>query len=568
MPGFRLKNPRAAVCAAAAFLSLAAFGTTLTQRAYVNDDAWIIGSSSLLDAGIKGLPTLMTTGYWESVDGSAARVHEYRPLLMLSYLAQRLTTGRAAPPMHAANLLLHMLACWLVFAVFRRRLSPAAAAAGTLAFAVMPTHAEAVAALTGRSELLAAVLLLGAWLCLDESSSMPRLAAGTALFSAALFTKEHSLLFPLFLALADWTFAGAAPWSPGRRRVHAALLAAVAGYLIVRLALLKLPFGGGAPYFPDRLTAALTVSRFALLHYLWPSLSGFGLCTDYARPLIADAAPGAWLSWLPLLALAGLFAAGFWRLLARRAAWGFWLCGPVLFLLPTAHIVVPLDTIGAQRFLYLPSLGLAAGLGAAWAWLYAARPRAAGAAAIVLLAWQTGQCAAISAAWRSGISYYEAAISCNPVSARARAAYGTQLIVDGRAAAGQAQLAEAVRLAPNLGLSYYNLARYAWERGDTASTGRLIRDALARDAGSGDAWILASLVAHAQGRDGDEENFLRRALALTPWNPIANLNLARFELAHGRPGESIAHWRAFARYAPEDPDAPRAEEIARELQSR
>lgn len=550
-----------------ALLCLAAYGGTLSQRAYLHDDAWIVGRSALLDAGTAGAGTLVKTGYWEAAQGSAARVRQYRPLLMLTYLAQRLTTGRDARPMHAVNLLLHALACVLVLLVLRRRLSPAAAAAGALAFAVMPTHAEAVVALTGRSELLVFDLLLGAWLSLEGPATARRLAAGAALFLAALFVKEHALLFPLLLALSGWTFDGERPWSRGRRGVHALLLAAVAAYLLVRVGLLGIPFAGGEPYFADRLTAALTVSRFAFARYLWPSLTGLGLCPDFARPLIPDSPPGAPASWPPLLLLGGLYAAAAVALLRRRSERAFWLLAPSVFLLPTIHVLAPLDTIGAQRFLYLPSLGLAAGLGAAWARAHAARPRAALAAGLLLLAWQARACALYARSWSGGVPYYETVLACNPVSARARAAYGAELILAGRAAEGEARLAEAVRLSPGLALPYFNLARRAWERGDAARARSLIAQCLERDPGDADAWVLSALIAQAGGRDREAEESLRRALALAPWNPAANYNLARLELASGRAAESIPRWRAFARYAPQDPDAPRALDLARRLEA-
>ncbi|PIR19252.1 MAG: hypothetical protein COV48_03020 [Elusimicrobia bacterium CG11_big_fil_rev_8_21_14_0_20_64_6] len=557
-------NP-AAILTATALLCLAAYGPTLTQRAYLHDDSWIIAQNALLDAGPAGAGTLLATGYWEAAQGASARVHEYRPLLMLSYLAQRLTTGRAAQPMHAVNLLLHLLACWLVYLVLRRRLSSAAAAAGALAFAVMPTHAEAVAALTGRSELLTAALLLGAWLLLERPLTTRRLAAGTALFSAALYAKEHALLFPLFLALSDWTFDRALPWTRERRRIHAALLASISVYLLIRLAALGIPFGGGEPYFAGRLTAALTVSRFAFTRYLWPSLTGAGLCPDFVRPLIPDALPGAALSWPPFLLLAGLYAAAVAALIKRRAQWSFWLCAPSIFLLPTIHILAPLDTIGAQRFLYLPSLGLAAGLGVIWAQAYAARPRPALAAGIFLLAFQAWTCASFTRAWRAAVPYYEMVLACNPVSARARAAYGTELIVAGRAPEGEAQLAESIRLSPALALPYYNLARWAWEQGNIAQAERRVTESLSRDPGVADAWVLAGLIAQARGREAEAEKNLKRALAISPWNPAANYNLARLEMADGRRAESSVHWRAFATYAPQDPDAPQAAELARRL---
>jgi tetratricopeptide (TPR) repeat protein len=555
-------NRSASVLAACALLCVAAYGATLFHRAYLHDDAWIVGRSAMLDAGAAGAWTLVRTGYWEAAQGSAASVHEYRPLLMLTFLAQRMTTGRDARPMHALNFLLHLSSCALLFLALRRKLPFPAAAAGALAFAVMPSHAEAVAALTGRSELLSAALLLGSWLLLERPAARGRLAGGAALFAAATLVKEHALLFPLFLALSDWTFDGAKPWSRERRRVHAVLFALIAAYLAARLGLAGVPFSGGRPYFADRLTAALTVSRFALARYLWPSVSGLGLCPDFARPLIADALPTLPGSWPPLLLLAALYAAALKALLERRARWAFWLCAPSLFLLPTVHVLAPLDSIGGQRFLYLPSIGLAAGIGALWERARTSRPNAALAAGAALLAWQAWSCASYASAWRGPLPYYERVLACNPVSARARAAYGTELIVAGRAAEGEAQLAESIRLAPALALPYYNLALRRWSQGDGEAAARLVSSSLERDPGSPDAWVLSALVSEAGGRAGEAETSLRRALALMPWHPEANFNLARLELTDGRRERSIPHWRAFLKYAPDDPDAALARSLA------
>ncbi len=552
-------------------LCLAAFGTTLGQRAYVNDDAWLVGNSVMLDAGVSGLKPLLGTDLWAAVDGARAahkRPLLYRPLLLLSFFLQRATTGGDARAMHAVNVLLHAGACWLAFLVFRRRFSAQAALAAAAAFAVMPVHVEAVAAITGRSELLSAVLLLGAWLLLGPASSRKRTRGGLLLFSAALFVKEHALLFPLLLAASDWTFDGLKPWSRPRRGVHAAMLAAISAYLLVRLGVAGVPFSGGVPYFADRLTAALTVARFSLTRYLWPSLTGLGLCTDFAPPLIPNASAGSPGSWPPLLGLAALYAFALRALLLRRARWAFWLCAPSIFLLPTIQALAPLNELGAQRFLYMPSLGLAAGLGALWARAHAARPRAALAAGALALTIHACACAAFARSWSGGIPYYERVIACNPVSARARAAYGMELTVAGRAEEGRAQLAESIRLDPVLPLPRYNLARFAWERGDTREAARRVAESLALDPAAADAWTLSALIDEGRGRPSEAEKSLRRALELAPWNTAANYNLARLELAAGRGAESIPHWRAFAKYAPQDPDAARAAEIARELEAR
>ncbi|MFI5346106.1 MAG: hypothetical protein ACHQ51_07010, partial [Elusimicrobiota bacterium] len=354
---------RLAVAAAAT----AAFGVSLFSRGWPRDDRWLILEHPLLRAGWPAARRLLTSGYVQPVMGAATPIHEWRPVLSFTFLLQRVTTGFAPLPFHAVNLALHVAACLLVLAALRRRLPFRAAAAGALVFAVLPVHAEVVAYLTSRSELLSTLSVLGAWLLLGspEKPSPRRVAAGAGLYLAGSLSKETALLFPLFLALSDWTFAGKRPWEPERRRVYLALACAAGLVLLGRALILPSMADGGAPYFvgTSLTSRLLSLSKYWAWFYLRPAALGVGLCSDFARPLIPDSGTRDAAAWAALIAIAAAFAAG-GRAVFRRQAWGFWLLGPCLFLLPTSHLLMNLDTLGAQRFLYLPCVGLAAGAGA------------------------------------------------------------------------------------------------------------------------------------------------------------------------------------------------------------
>ncbi|MDE2292628.1 MAG: glycosyltransferase family 39 protein [Elusimicrobia bacterium] len=334
--------------------AVAAFAPALRGRPFLFDDAYLIQKNPYLHQSLAGgAASLLTTGYWEAPNGRAASVQEYRPLLMLSFLLQAKTTGFSVPAMRLGNVLLHVLVCLLLWEIFRRKLGPPAAFAGALIFAVLPVHSEAVGLLSGRSELLSAALVFGAWLALEDGL----LALGLSLYAGALLTKESSVLFPVLLALSDWTFRGREPWDEDSRGLQGTLWGMTAAYILLRFAVLPDPFQAGKPYFADRLAAALTLSRFAARHYVWPSLSGLSLCSDFTRPLIPDASPRSPSAWLLLSAWLALFA-GAVRGLRRRERWAFWLIAPCLFLLPTSNLILPLDTIGAERFLYIPTISL------------------------------------------------------------------------------------------------------------------------------------------------------------------------------------------------------------------
>ncbi|MDE2142479.1 MAG: tetratricopeptide repeat protein [Elusimicrobia bacterium] len=540
---------RLAVSAAAA----AAFGVSLFSRGWPRDDRWLILEHPLIRAGWPGAVRLLTSGYVQPLLGAETPIHEWRPVLSLTFLLQRVATGFAPLPFHAANLALHVAVCLLVLEALRRRLGPRAAFAGALVYAVLPVHAEAVAYLSSRSELLAALSVLGAWLALGapENPAPRRVLAGTLIYAAGALSKESALLFPVFLALADWTFAGRKPWEPGRRGVYAALAAAAALVLLGRALVLPSIADGGVPYFSgvSYLTRLLTVSKYAVWFYVRPALTGAGLCSDFARPLVPDASYADPAAWAALLALAAAFAAAA-RAVARRRSWGFWLLGPCLFLLPTSHLIINLDTLGAQRFLYFPCLGLAAAAGTVFARAEARRAsaaRAALAAAVLVL----GARAAVRAAdWRDDAAYYRAAVACNPVSAKARNGLGLAYLRGGDEAAGAAALEESVRLGPRLYDPVMNLALLAYRHGDLAQARARLDRARALRPDAPDGLTLQALLDERAGDRRGAAAALTRAVAVNPDDFTARFDLARALAETGRPDLALAQLDACARLAP------------------
>lgn len=536
-----------------------AFGISLFGRGWPRDDRWLILEHPLLRAGWPAARELLASGYVQPLLGARTPIHEWRPVLSLSFLIQRAATGFAPFPFHAVNLALHVLAALLVHEALRRRLGERAAAAGALVFAVLPIHAEAVAYISSRSELLAMISVLGAWLILDKSRplSPSRIAAGTAVYLAGALSKEHVLLFPLFLMMADWTFAGESPWR--RRRVHAALIAATALVLAGRAVVLPSLADGGVPYFSSAsgIVKLLTLSKFWAWHYLRPAVTGVGLCSDYARPLIPDSSPTDLPAWVSLLSLGALLSFAV-RAFFHRRSWGFWLLAPCLFLLPTSHLVIPLDTLGAQRFLYLPSLGLAAAAGALFLRADALAPKAGRVTLAVLLVWLATRAALRAADWRSDLAYYRAATACNPVSVKARTALGVALLREGRLDEGERELRAARGLDKTFYGAAFNLARLSYARGDLPAARARLDAARVLDAGAPDGLLLQALLDESAGRLDDAERSLARCLGLAPNDAAARYNSARVLARLGRPNEAAAQLREFLRLAPDDPDAPAA----------
>jgi tetratricopeptide (TPR) repeat protein len=141
----------------------------------------------------------------------------YRPLLLVSYLADKYIWGLEESFMHLENIVFHLFNTLLLFAVVRKAASlqgirstllPLTAA---LLFALHPLNTESVNWIAGRTDLLAAFfLLLSVWLLLWRSNHWlrPTLAALCMLLAClaketAIFLLPAALLFPLFLPVCN-----------------------------------------------------------------------------------------------------------------------------------------------------------------------------------------------------------------------------------------------------------------------------------------------------------------------------------------------------------------------------
>jgi len=326
-----------------------------------------------------------TRGYWyrRSTDPI------YRPVPLLTYLANYVMHGFEPAGYRAVNIALHAAVSLAVYAIglelLRKRW--AAVGAGVL-FAVHPIHGEVVVVIIGRADLLCALLyLLAVWQLLREPMAVPsrfsaRFARVLILFAVALLCKENAITFVGAAVLVDlwrrWQAAGqpgVASWRSFLvdRLVRRYLpLVTVAGLaLLVRyqaVGRLTRPqgiVGGGIdnPLDAANLAGRLLTPFVLLGKYLnlliWPH----PLCYDYSYDAIPIATGlGDWrvlvgLTWATLVVVAALVS---WRG-KKRLLWcvGFF----VVTYSVAGNAIVLIGTLFAERLVYLPS--------AAWCWAIA-----------------------------------------------------------------------------------------------------------------------------------------------------------------------------------------------------
>lgn len=348
----------------------------LLRFGFVYDDGWTLRSNGFLRPGQLDLALLF------SPEAAARHVPDaFRPTLVVFDALSLRLLGLAPWAHHGLSIALHLGVCALLARLLRRLGAPVQLTLASVAcFGLLAIHAEAIAVISFREDLLAALLGLAALLLGLRALEAPRWGralpwglAAALVMALACAAKLSAAPLPILLVLLAWL----KPWpalslAPRHARSFA---------LPVMLALLGLGVGlalaqtwlvhGGSPYGPDNpriyaqrvgLGPVLAASTQIHLGYLQQMLAPVNLGPEYVDRGASWTAPATILASATLL---GLVIASLSPGVRRR--WplvSFALLGWLLLCIPTSNLV-GLPNMRADRFMYLPSLPICVGLAAA-----------------------------------------------------------------------------------------------------------------------------------------------------------------------------------------------------------
>jgi len=319
------------------------------------DDRYLILDVPLVEHGAP-IVEYLKRPLWSSGSGVQSMAY-YRPLVMLSFALDHRLHGSNSGGYHLTNIALHALSALALFALLRRRgARPWSAGALAAGWALLPRLAEVGAWISGRADGLAGLFVLLALIVWGPS--LARRGLASTLIGVGLLAKESAAAGVAALVCLEW--AAARPLGVRQQSARVVrrvwpLLVALGAYLALRLTLIgyatESPRLGGwvrarsaleaiatyAGMLVDPLRSSGVIGRLGVITPLGTIAGGAVLCAALA------------LTWR------------FHARLRETEALGLGLF--VFGLLPVLHLLpIPLRTLAADRFLYLPTAGLAVAL--------------------------------------------------------------------------------------------------------------------------------------------------------------------------------------------------------------
>lgn len=336
---------------------------------FVWDDYGVI----IRNAKIRSMSAAFSTFYKRAgsnvkYDPAAMTASNWRPLRTIVHAAIYKLFQLKAFWYHLLNIIFHGLVAVMLFVVLLRLTGDMLAAMiGALLFAVHPVNTEAVCWAKSLEDLMAAFFMLISFLLMlkmkaGKTAVKYNLAMATLVgltFALAVAAKLSVIFFPLFMllliGLKKWekdktVFNASLKWNIGT----SVLMLAIAGVGIIARSTVLNKVAQSGYITGDCWTTWLSMPRI-FLRYLRIELLPWPLFADYQNyPHAASMSDG--IAWCYAIIFIVVFAALTWVFIRTKllAPW-LWFWGA---LIPFSNIIA-MKQLGAERFLYIPTIALA-----------------------------------------------------------------------------------------------------------------------------------------------------------------------------------------------------------------
>jgi tetratricopeptide (TPR) repeat protein len=470
------------------------------------------------------LPRYFTAHAWAELYPNVAGNY-YRPLFLLWFRLNHMLFGLEPEGWHLTTVLCHVAATYLVFRlVGRLAASHWIAFSAAVLFALHPVHLESVAWVSGVTDPLLTIFMIGSFLAYLSFRQQKRwlwMALALNLFALGLLEKETIVILGPLIFVYAWLYNEDRSWvsmfaTSLKQSVPFFGLTAI--YLGLRAHVLHGLSHSVTPVAWS--TMALTVPSIVWMyfrHFLFP----VGLSGLYGLPYVEYAGSSAFVVPLVLLILLILILAwGISRLEDRRLALFacFWMVlpiVPVLFLRAYAE-----GDIAHDRYLYIPSIGFALlvslclkEIGNNWP---AGRKKVQIGGLVILALFYATATMTQETYWASDLILYGRAYKIAPHDNLICNDLGAALMDAGNSQEAGTLYSQVLAREPGFWLSNYNLGYTYYKIGKFSDAEALLRRAISINAADSDEYIYLGLSVWRQGRADEAVQYIQRALQIRP----------------------------------------------------
>lgn len=505
----------------AVILSVTAYAATLTHELVWDDKGIMDYIDSTVEEG--GFSALIVSQFATHIEKGYVSGY-YRPVVTLSLWFDSILTENLFYSYHLTNIVLHVLNTLLLFFLGRLIFGQYAAAVGSMLFAVHPVHSETVAFVSGRTDLWAGFFILIAvitWIRerkgLSQVPAIDRSVGFIAFFMACL-SKEVAFMMPVILLVwervtPDFNQASQATWWSRNRKWIFGWTLVLACVLALRFLVFGLDLGlaqvrGGLPEPGAGAVGILLVGRMLLMYLRllvlpWPLKVYYG-------PSELQVTMAVILGSALFLSLAVYTCRRNAKYLAVQNL--VWIA---LFLVPVLGLEVRGGALLAERFLYIPSMGVCLLAGALAAGLTVNR-RVVDVGIGLLMSMMLIGTVVQSAVWKSDLTLFS----------------------------------EHIRVAPTVISGHYNLGNAYSARGMHHDAINVYGDVINSDRDHYQAWFNMGNSLAALGRNDEAVKAYRQALKIKPDLIPGYANLGATLIDIGDYRGSAAVYREGINFAP------------------
>ncbi len=513
---------------------------------YVNlDDPAQIAENAVVQKGLT----------WEGLRYAFSATPEgnFMPVTWLSHMAAVQIGGHGPAAHHVLNVALHAITAGLVYLFWRLATGaagPSAAVAGL--FALHPLRVESVAWISERKDVLSGLfwmLTLLAYLRYSRAPSLTRYLAVVALFAIGLLSKSMLVTLPCVMLLLDF-------WPLDRLR-----RGGLGMPIAEKLPLFALAAACAAITYLSQETAGAVSSMETLpiVQRIWNTPAAYGtylaqtiwpagLAVMYpylhSDMLIVNGALGA-------AALAALSAAAMrgWRRRPALAVGWLWFVGT---LVPVIGLVQVGVQSHADRYTYIPHIGLFAA--AVW-WIadvLKARPRVARAmAAAALLALSAAAWRQVGF-WKNSETLFARSLAVTRENPFSEGNYAVALMDRQEYAVAERHLRRVVAMGKPKARDYYNLGIALMNQNQPMEAQYFFEAAVLEDPKAGRSWLLLANIRLQRDQWPAAAEAYRQALALGAGDWDARLNLAIALGMAKQPAEAATEYEKLLAERPGD----------------